>query len=115
VDEKGDPASRRCGPQGHTNLISLICRRPTGRYTYSVIRGSPYDDDIFQVDRLTAAFQAAEDRRDIKIWGGSKPGGGLRQRAGQQPAWTRLRDIAEAISPRSLPEGSIRAGCAGLG
>lgn len=40
--EKGDPHSRLVlAAEGHRNLISLICQRPSGRYTYSVIRGSP--------------------------------------------------------------------------
>jgi hypothetical protein len=98
VDEKGDPASRLVlASQGHTNLISLICRRRTGRYTYSVIRGSPYDDDIFQVDRLTAAFQAAEDHPEIKIWGGSNLAAGSDSELGSSLHWTQLRDVAEPI------------------
>jgi hypothetical protein len=98
VDEKGDPASRLVlASQGHTNLISLICRRPTGRYTYSVIRGSPYDDDIFQVDRLTEAFQAAEDHPGIKIWGGSNLAAGSDSELGSSLHWTQLRDVAEPI------------------
>ena len=48
VDEKGDPNSRLVlAAQGHRNLISLICTRSNGGYTYSVIRGSPYDEDTF--------------------------------------------------------------------
>jgi len=98
VDEKGDPNSRLVlAAEGHRNLISLICRRPTGRYTYSIIRGSPYDDDTFPVDKLVAAFQAAEDRPEIPIWGGSELVAGSDSELGSSLHWTQLRDIAEPI------------------
>lgn len=98
ADEKGDPLSRLVlASQGHTNLISLVCRRSTGRYTYSVIRGSPYDEDIFQVGRIIEAFQAAEDQPDAKIWGGSNLAAGSDSELGSSLEWTRLRDIAEEI------------------
>ncbi len=83
--------------QGHTNLISLVCRRANGRYTYSIIRGSPYDEDIFQVGKLVEAFQAAEDRQDVRIWGGSNLAAGSDSEIGSSLHWTRLRDIAEDI------------------
>ncbi len=71
ADEKGDPNSRLVlSAQGYTNFISLVATRPNGRYTYSVIRGSPYDDDVFEVPRLIEAFQAAEENPDVKVWGG---------------------------------------------
>jgi len=98
VDEKGDPISRLVlAAQGHRNLISLLCTRPTGRYTYSVIRGSPYDEDIFQVPRLIEAFQAAEDQPNVKIWGGSNLAAGSDSELGSSLHWTQLRDIAEPI------------------
>jgi hypothetical protein len=96
VDEQGDPTSRLVlAAQGHRNLISLVCRRPDGRYNYSVIRGSPYDEDVFQVDKLIAAFQAAEDREDV--WGGSNLAAGSDSEFGSRLHWTELRDIAEPI------------------
>jgi hypothetical protein len=96
VDEKGDPNSRLVlASRGHRNLISLICTRNTGRYTYSIIRGSPYDEDLFPVDRLIQAFQAAEDRP--KIWGGSNMAAGSDSELGSSLHWTRLRDIAETV------------------
>ena len=98
VDEKGDPASRLVlAAQGYTNLISLICTRPNGRHTYSVIRGSPYDEDIFQVTKLIEAFQAAEDQPQVKIWGGSNLAAGSDSELGSGLPWTRLREIAEPI------------------
>ena len=98
ADEKGDPDSRLVlAAQGHTNLISLVCTRPNGRRTYSVIRGSPYDEDIFQVAKIIAAFQAAEDRPDAKIWGGSNLAAGSDSEFGSSLHWTELRDIAEGI------------------
>jgi hypothetical protein len=98
ADEKGDPNSRLVlAAEGHTNLISLICTRPTGRHTYSVIRGSPYDEDIFQVMKLIEAFQAAEDLPDVKIWGGSELAAGSDSELGSSLHWSRLRDIAEPI------------------
>lgn len=98
ADEKGDPNSRLVlAAQGHTNLISLVCRRKNGRYTYSVIRGSPYDEDTFQVAGLIQAFQAAEDLPDARIWGGSNLAAGSDSELGSSLPWTRLRDIAEAI------------------
>ena len=98
VDEHGDPASRLVlAAEGHTNLISLVCKRPNGRYTYSIIRGSPYDEDIFQVARLIEAFQAAEDTQDVKIWGGSNLAAGSDSELGSSLHWSRLRDIAEEI------------------
>ena len=98
ADEKGDPHSRLVlAAQGHTNLISLICTRPSGRRTYSIIRGSPYDEDVFQVSKLIEAFQAAEDRQDVKIWGGSNLAAGSDSEIGSSLSWTDLRDIAEPI------------------
>ncbi|MFN0172409.1 MAG: hypothetical protein ACKV22_38895 [Bryobacteraceae bacterium] len=98
ADEKGDPTSRLVlASQGCSNLISLICRRSTGRSTYSVIRGSPYDDDIFPVKELLEAFQAAEDRQDVRIWGGSNLAAGSDSAIGSSLHWTQLRDIAEPI------------------
>ncbi len=98
VDEKGDPNSRLVlASQGHRNLISLICRRPSGRYTYSIIRGSPYDEDTFQISKLIAAFQAAEDKPHESIWGGSGLAAGSDSALGSSLHWTQLRDIAEPI------------------
>jgi hypothetical protein len=98
ADEHGDPNSRLVlAAQGHTNLISLICTRPNGRHTYSIIRGSPFDEDVFQVSKLIEAFQAAEDRQDVKIWGGSNLAAGSDSEFGSSLHWTELRDIAEPI------------------
>ncbi|MFN7994884.1 MAG: response regulator [Bryobacteraceae bacterium] len=98
ADEKGDPNSRLVlAARGYTNLISLVCQRSNGRYTYSVIRGSPYDEDTFQVIKLIDAFQAAEDLPTAKIWGGSNLAAGSDSELGSSLHWTRIRDIAEAI------------------
>ncbi len=98
ADEHGDPNSRLVlAAQGHTNLISLVCRRPNGRYTYSVIRGSPYDEDIFQVPELIQAFQVAENMPGVKIWGGSNLAAGSDSELGSGLHWTTLRDIAEPV------------------
>jgi len=98
ADEKGDPTSRLVlASKGYTNLISLVCTRPSGRRTYSIIRGSPYDEDVFQVPELIAAFQAAEDRPDVPIWGGSNLAAGSDSELGSSLDWTTLRDIAEPI------------------
>ena len=121
ADEKGDPNSRLVlAAQGHTNLISLVCTRPSGRHTYSIIRGSPYDEDVFQIPRLIEAFQAAEDRRDIKIWGGSNLAAGSDSEIGSSLSWEALREIAEpivkgaffsAVSAELLPEAhAVRPG-----
>ncbi len=98
ADEKGDPNSRLVlAARGYTNFISLVATRPNGRYTYSVIRGSPYDDDVFEVPKLIEAFQAAEDLPDVKLWGGSNMAAGSDSELGSSLHWTRLRDIAEPI------------------
>jgi len=98
ADEKGDPNSRLVlAAQGHRNFISLIAKRPNGRYTYSVIRGSPYDDDVFDVQRLLEAFQAAEDLPCAKLWGGSNMAAGSDSELGSSLDWRQLRDIAEPI------------------
>ncbi len=98
ADEKGDPNSRLVlAAAGHTNLISLVCTRGDGRRTYSVIRGSPYDEDVFQVGKLIEAFQAAEDLPGAKIWGGSNLAAGSDSEFGSSLHWTQLRDIAEPI------------------
>jgi len=108
ADEKGDPMSRLVlASQGHTNLISLVCTRPNGRYTYSIIRGSPYDEDIFQVDKLVEAFQAAEDHPEIRIWGGSNLAAGSDSELGSSLHWTQIRDIAEPIV-RAAYEASLK-------
>jgi hypothetical protein len=105
ADEKGDPASRLVlATQGHTNLISLICRRPTGRYTYSVIRGALYDvGGTFQVPKLIAAFQAAEDQPLTPIWGGSNTVAGSDSALGSSLTWQQLRDIAESVIDTEPP------------
>jgi len=98
ADEKGDPNCRLVlASEGYTNLISLLCQRKSGRYTYSVIRGSPYDEDTFPVTKLVRAFQAAEDLPSAKIWGGSNMAAGSDSELGSSLHWTALREIAEAI------------------
>ncbi|MCP5117889.1 MAG: hypothetical protein GY953_44300 [bacterium] len=98
VDEKGDPNSRLVlASEGHRNLISLICQRDTDRYTYSIIRGSPYDEDTFDVMKLIDAFQAAEDQPKEKIWGGAALAAGSDSKLGSSLHWTELRDIAEPM------------------
>jgi hypothetical protein len=98
ADEKGDPASRLVlASQGYTNLISLVCTRPSGRRTYSIIRGSPYDEDVFQIPELITAFQAAEDHPEVRIWGGSNLAAGSDSEIGSSLSWTALKDIAEPI------------------
>jgi CheY-like chemotaxis protein len=98
ADEKGDPTSRLVlASKGYTNLISLVCTRPNGRRTYSIIRGSPYDEDVFQVSALLEAFQAAEDQPDVRIWGGSNLAAGSDSELGSSLSWTQIRDIAEPI------------------
>lgn len=98
ADEKGDPHSRLVlAAQGYTNLISRVCTRPSGRFTYSLIRGSSYDEDTFQIGKLIDAFQAAEDHPDVKIWGGSNLAAGSDSEIGSSLPWTALRDIAEPI------------------
>jgi hypothetical protein len=108
ADEKGDPTSRLVlAAQGHTNLISLVCKRPNGRYTYSVIRGSPYDEDLFQVPRLIEAFQAAEDLPQIRIWGGSNLAAGSDSEIGSSLHWTKIREIADQVVGDSLQEAAL--------
>ncbi len=98
ADEKGDPNSRLVlAAQGFTNFISLVATRPSGRCTYSVIRGSPYDDDVFEVPKLIEAFQAAEDLPGVRLWGGSNMAAGSDSELGSSLHWTQLRDIAEPI------------------
>jgi hypothetical protein len=111
ADEKGDPNSRLVlAARGYTNLISLVCKRKTGRYTYSVIRGSPYDEDVFQVDKLVEAFQVAEDMPGAKIWGGSNMAAGSDSEMGSSLHWTRLRDIAERVVGKSAGKAADEAG-----
>lgn len=98
ADEKGDPNSRLViASRGYTNLISRICKRPDGRYTYSIIRGSAYDEDIFQVDKLIEALQAAEDQPGEPIWGGSNLAAGSDSELGSSLEWQQVRDIVEPI------------------
>ena len=112
ADEKGDPNSRLVlAAAGYTDLISLVCRRSSGRFTYSVIRGSPYDEDNFQVTELIAAFQAAEDLPDARIWGGSNLAAGSDSELGSSLHWTKIRDIAEAVVEQaSRDAGTVRHG-----
>jgi hypothetical protein len=105
ADEKGDPNARLVlGAQGHTNLISLVCTRPDGRYTYSVIRASPYDEDVFPVTKLIEAFQAAEDLPGVRIWGGSNLAAGSDSELGSSLHWTRLKEIAEPMVQQAFEE-----------
>jgi hypothetical protein len=105
ADEKGDPASRLViASQGHVNLISLVCRRPSGRFTYTIIRGALFDvDSDFDVPRLIAAFQAAEDHPEIPIWGGSDTVAGSDSALGSSLTWEQLRDIAESVLAEPAP------------
>ena len=113
ADEKGDPNSRLVlAAQGFTNFISLVATRPSGRCTYSVIRGSPYDDDVFEVPKLIDAFQAAEDLPNVRLWGGSNLAAGSDSELGSSLHWTRLRDIAEPIV-RQAYENSLSPSGAG--
>lgn len=108
ADEHGDPNSRLVlASQGHTNLISHICTCPTGRHTYSLIRGSPFDEDVFQIPKLIEAFQAAEDQPDARIWGGSNLAAGSDSELGSSLHWTELRDIAEPIVREAALTASI--------
>jgi hypothetical protein len=110
ADEKGDPSSRLVlAAQGHTNLISQICTRPNGRHTYSIIRGSPYDDDVFPVSALIEAFQAAEDQPGERIWGGSNLAAGSDSELGSSLHWTQLRDIAERIVEQAWRRSDMSA------
>ena len=116
ADEKGDPNSRLVlAAQGYTNLISLVCQRKNGRYTYSVIRGSPYDEDTFQVSKLIEAFQAAEDMPEAKIWGGSNLADGSDSELGSGLRWTALRDIAEPIVAEAWRVSEASAQAARMG
>jgi len=108
ADEKGDPAARLVlAAQGYTNLISLICRRPSGRYTYSVIRGALFDgESAFDVPELIAAFQAAEDQPHTPIWGGSDTAAGSDSALGSSLEWQTLRDITESLAfAKAMPAG----------
>jgi len=105
ADEKGDPAARLVlAARGYTNLISLICRRPSARYTYSVIRGALYDEGAFDVPKLIAAFQAAEDQPSALIWGGSNTAAGSDSTLGSSLEWQHLRDIAESVLRAEAPD-----------
>jgi hypothetical protein len=98
ADEKGDPNARLVlSAQGHRNFISLVATRPSGRHTYSIIRGSAYDDDTFHIPHLLEAFQSAEDFPHARIWGGSNMAAGSDSELGSSLHWTTLRDIAEPI------------------
>jgi len=98
VDEKGDPACRLVlASEGYINLISLIATRPNGRYTYSLIRGTPFDDGAFEIGKLLEAFQAAEDQPTAAIWGGSNLAAGSDSELGSSLHWKQLRDIAERV------------------
>lgn len=72
-------------------------REASGRYTYSVIRGALYGDDSFDVFKLIAAFQAAEDQPLVPIWDGSNTVAGSDSALGSSLHWQRLRDIAETV------------------
>ena len=101
ADEKGDPNSRLVlAARGYRNFISLVATRPNGRYTYSVIRGSPYDDDVFDVPTLLEAFQAAEDLPNVKLWGGSNMAAGSDSELGSSLHWTSLGTSPSRLSGR---------------
>ena len=108
ADEHGDPNSRLVlASKGYTNLISLICQRPNGRYTYSVIRGCPYDEDAFPIQKLIEAFQAAEDFPETSIWGGSNLAAGSDSELGSSLHWTQLREIAERVVSEAIASSDI--------
>ena len=74
-----------------------------------MIRGSPYDDDTFDVSALIEAFQAAEDLPDERLWGGSNMAAGSDSELGSSLHWTRLREIAEPIIRAKMPDGPGQA------
>jgi hypothetical protein len=49
------------------------------------------------VPKLIEAFQDAEDRQDVRIWGGSNLAAGSDSEFGSSLPWTKLRDIAEEV------------------
>jgi hypothetical protein len=63
-----------------------------------VIRGALFDvDSTFDVPKLIAAFQAAEDQPLTPIWGGSNTVAGSDSALGSSLTWEQIRDIAESV------------------
>lgn len=109
ADEKGDPHSRLVlAAKGWTNLISLVSTRLDGRYTYSIIRGSPYDEDLFPVGKIVEALQAAEERNRGKIWGGSNMAAGSDSEWGSGLDWQTVRDIVERIVREAYRDAGLK-------
>lgn len=92
VDEIGGNEARYVLlSQGMDAYISLVARRPDGRFVYTVGRRSRYIP--FPVTKLYAAFNAAEGFEDGKGWNGSDIIGGAPRATGSALSWEQLRDI----------------------
>lgn len=92
VDEIGGNEARyTLFSQGMNAFISLVARRPDGRFVYSIGRRSQYIP--FPVQQLYDDFNAAEGLTPETGWGGSSIIGGSSRHMGSSLTWEQLRDI----------------------
>ncbi|HSI20817.1 MAG TPA: hypothetical protein VLA04_03930 [Verrucomicrobiae bacterium] len=92
VDEIGGSESRyHLFSNGMDAFISIVARRPDGRFVYTVGRRSRYIP--FPVKELYAAFNEAEGMTGEKGWNGSDIIGGSHRELGSGLSWEQLRDI----------------------
>lgn len=92
VDEIGGNEARYyLFSQGMDAFVSLIARRPDGRFVYTVGRRSRYIP--FPVKKLYSVFNEAEGITGEKGWNGSDIIGGSPRETGSGLLWEKLRDL----------------------
>jgi len=80
--------------KGMNAFVSLVARRPDGRFVYSVGRRSRYID--FPLDRIYRALNECEDT-NIDAWGGSDIIGGSPRKLGSSLSWEQIRDAIDSV------------------
>ena len=92
VDEIGGNEARYyLFSKGMNAFVSLVARRPDGRFVYSVGRRSQYIR--FPVEKLYDDFNTAENFTRESGWNGSTIIGGASRMNGSGLTWEQIRDI----------------------
>lgn len=93
IDEIGGNEARyHMFSQGLKAYVSLVARRPDGRFVYTIGRRSRYID--FPVSELYSVLSGAEP--SPAPWGGSDLIGGSNRERGSGLGWETVRDVVEA-------------------
>jgi len=103
VDEVGGNEARYyLYGKGMNSFLSLVAKKPDGRFVYSLGRRSQFIN--FPVEKLYEDFNRAEGLTKDNGWGGSNIIGGSPRGNGSSLSWENLRDI---INERLKKEGLL--------